>query len=148
MQLEGSIPTKCPPGQVVDLLNDPQVLARVAPAGCVIGEKTGDTVAFVIQRKVGPVALNLPGTMKVTQKPGSADCLMEVNASHLIGGRASVTLNLTPRRDAEGQQSLHWAGVLETHGLAAHLIEGRSAQVAKVLKNMFIGLRKRAEASS
>ena len=145
MQLEGTMPTKCPPGKVVENLRDPQILAQVVPDGCLIGEKVGDTINFVIQRKVGPVHFKLPGTMTVTQKPGSDAYVMEINASHLIGGRANVTLNLTPERDAAGRQSLNWLGTLEAHGLASHLIEDRKAKIGNVLKNLFVKLRSQAE---
>jgi carbon monoxide dehydrogenase subunit G len=145
MQLEGTMPTKCPPGKVVENLRDPQILSLMVPEGCHIGEKVGDTINFVIQRKVGPISFKMPGTMTVTQKPGADAYVMELNASHLIGGKANVTLNLTPERDAAGQQSLHWLGTLEAHGLAAHLIEERTAKIGNVLKNLFVRLRKQAE---
>lgn len=146
MQLEGMMQTKCPPERLVEHLSDPQLLSLMVPDGCLIGEKVGNTIAFVIRRKVGPVNLKMPGEMTVRKKADSDAYLMEVNASHLIAGRASVWLDLTPQRDEAGQQSLRWSGMLEAHGLAARLIEDRAAQVGNMLKNLFLRLRKQAEA--
>lgn len=147
MQMEGMIPHKCPPEKLVEHLSDPQLLSLMVPQGCQIGEKAGNTIAFVIRRKVGPINLKMPGEMTVRKKPDSADYVMEVNASHLIGGRASVWLDLIPQKDEAGQQSLRWSGRLEAHGLAARLLESRTAQVGTMLKNLFVRLRKQAEAA-
>lgn len=148
MQLDGTMPTNCPPEKVVELLSDPAALRLMVPEGCLVGAKTGDTIAFNIQRKVGPINLKMAGDLTVTKKPDAEGYTMELNAGHLIAGRASVLLDLIPQPASSGQAALNWTGRLEAHGLTSRLIEERGAQVGTILRNLFDRLRLQAEAQA
>lgn len=145
MQLSGMILMKCPPEQLVTLLADPNALQKMVPQGCEIGSKTGDTIAFVLRRKVGPINLTMNGELAVRLKSDGQTYVMELKAGHMIAGRVKALLDLTPNTAATGKNRLSWSGTLESHGLAARLVEERSDQVQKILSNLFIRLRDQAE---
>ena len=145
MQLVGMILTNCPPDQVVHLLSDPVVLQKVAPKGCAIGTKAGETVPFVMRRKVGPINLTMNGELTVRKTSDGATYAMELKAGHMIAGRVKLLLNLAPHPAATGKSSLNWIGTLEAHGLASRLVEERVDQVQTILTNLFQRLRTQAE---
>ena len=123
MELFGMILTKCSPEQVVQLLSDPEALQRIVPKGCTIGSKTDETIAFVLRRKVGPINLTLHGELMVRQNTDGLTYAMELRAKHVIAGWIKVLLDLDPHTAMTGKNRLNWTGTLESHGLAARLVE-------------------------
>lgn len=139
MQIDGMIRTTCPPEKVVALLADPEALARIVPEGCEVGAKTGESIAFVIRRKVGPITINLHGHLILHKKPEPGAYTLQIDASHLIGGKIKLMLEI-----AAGP-ALKWDGVLESHGLAGRLVEDRADSVQIGVKTLFQRLRQQAE---
>ncbi len=148
MQLEGMILTRCPAETIILLAADPAALQKIMPDGCEIGERSGETVPFLINRKIGPINLTMHGELTLRKKPGSPNYTMLLKASHLVAGRVNVVLDLAPRDAATGKNTLTWTGTLETHGLASRLVEERGDRVQTILSNMFKRLRDQAEGAA
>lgn len=144
MNLDGTIHTKCPPAEVALLLLSPQALRNIVPMGCEVGERAGDSVPFVLRRKVGPINLNMAGNLNLTPRGQGYTLVMQ--ASHMVAGRIKITLNLDPQ-SAGQENSLSWTGKLESQGLASRLLQERAGRVRMVVKNMFQNLRAQAEAA-
>lgn len=147
MQLDGMIITNCPPDSVAQLLGDAGVLGKVAPQGCSFGERVGDTIPFTVQRKIGVISLNLAGKLTLTKNPDSDTYVLYIEASHRIGGGVKITLDLAPKADAEGENSLVWNGTLRAHGLTSRIVKEQAPQAQTIMKNLFQRLRAQAEAA-
>jgi carbon monoxide dehydrogenase subunit G len=142
MQIDGMIRTACPPERVVALLADPAALAKVVPPGCEVGAKTGESIAFVIHRKVGPITMNLHGHLILHKMSDPGGYTLQIDASHLIGGKVKLLLDLAAQ---EEEKVLKWGGTLESHGLAARLINDRAGSVQVGIKTLFQRLRQQIE---
>lgn len=140
MKLDGMIPTKCPPADVARMLFVPSTLRKLLPVGCQIDERDGDTIPFVLRRTVGPVRLNMPGTLTMTERPDGSgfDLLME--ASHLVAGRIRITMLLQPGLGLGNLPRLKWQGQVESHGLAARLIADRTTKIKTAVTTAFVRL--------
>lgn len=145
MQLDGMIQTKCQPEQVVKLLLAPEALRALMPEGCEVGEKAGDSVPFVLRRKVGPINLSMTGSLTLKPLPDTVGHELEVVGSHIVAGRFKMTLRLLPNSQAAKVKGLSWTGKMDAHGLSSRLLEGRTARVHSVIKSMFVNLRNQAE---
>jgi carbon monoxide dehydrogenase subunit G len=145
MQLDGMIPTKCPPDQVVQLLLAPDALRELMPAGCEVGDRQDNSVPFVIRRKVGPIKLSMAGNLTLTPAANGKGYDLEILASHMVAGRIKIAMALLPEGKAGLVQRLSWNGQLEAHGLAARLIEGRGKRIRWFIENMFANLRDQIE---
>ena len=145
MQLDGTIPTKCPPEQVVLLLLDPGALRDLLPRGCEVGEREGDTVPFVIRRKVGPMRLSMSGNLTLTRAAEGPGYDLAISASHIVAGRLRVDLALVPDARQGAVKRLRWNGNLEVQGLAARLVDGRARHIKGIIEDLFANLRDRIE---
>lgn len=145
MQIDGMIRTTCPPERVVALLADPAALAKVVPPGCEMGAKTGESIAFVIHRKIGPISINLHGHLILHKRPEAGAYTLQIDASHLIGGRVKLLLDINALHAPGAENMVKWGGMLESHGLAARLIEDRAGSVQVGIKTLFQRLRQQAE---
>ena len=145
MQLDGMILTKCPPEQVVQLLLTPDAVRKLLPEGCEVGERKGDTVPFVILRRVGPIKLSMAGTLTLTPAADGQAYELVIQASHIVAGRVRVAMELMPDTQTGRSKRLRWNGNLDAHGLAARLVEGRRKRVRGAIENLFIGLRDQIE---
>lgn len=144
MRLDGTIRTTNAPESVIQQLADPAVLARIAPKGCEIGEKTGETVAFKITRKLGPIVLNLPGSISLHKKiDGRYQLIAE--ASHRIGGSVKVTLEVAGVKGPSGHPVIQWFGGVDAHGLVANVVAQQRSRSGDFVRNLFIRLRDAVE---
>lgn len=124
MQFEGSHTFSAPRQVLWDLLNDPEVLARITP-GIETLEATGpDQFQAVLHVKMGPINSSFNGTLQVVGKnePESYRLLIEVDGKigqikaeggvQLIGEGDETTINvqsgsqLTGRLASMGQRLL------------------------------------------
>ncbi len=140
MQLDGTIQTQCDPEKVVLLLLDPDALHKLAPVGLEIGKRNGDSLPFVIRRKVGPISLNLAGQLTLKARDGGHD--LTLAAAHMVAGKVKISLALSAAQDVQG---LHWDGMLESSGLTKRLIEERTERVRGIIFHLFEQLRDQAE---
>lgn len=145
MQLDGTIPTKCPPEQVVLQLLDPAALRDLMPEGCEVGERAGNSLPFVIRRKVGPIKLSMSGHLTLTRVGDGPSYDLVIFASHMVAGRVRVTMTLVPDARAGALKRLRWSGNLEAHGLAARLVDGRVKRIKGAIEGVFAHLRDRIE---
>ena len=144
MQLDGMIRTAKAPESIIEQLSNPEILARIAPRGCAIGEKAGETVAFRITRKLGPIALSLKGSLTLHRKDGGGYQVV-AEASHRIGGSAKVTLDVHGGTGPAGKPVIQWKGAVESHGLAARAVTEHGPRAAEFVKNLFLRLRDTVE---
>lgn len=145
MQLDGMIPTKCQPDQVAQLLLDPEALRILMPPGCEVGERVGDTVPFVIRRKVGPIKLSMAGHLTLTPAAEGAGYDLVILASHMVAGRVKIAMSVVPDARTAHAKRLRWNGNLDAHGLAARLVDGRGKRIRWVVESMFANLRDQIE---
>lgn len=145
MQLDGMIPTTCPPDQVAQLLLSPDALRQLLPAGCEVGEKMGDTLPFVIRHRVGPIKLSMSGSLKLSPAVDGTGFDLVIMASHLVAGRVRITMALVPEIRSAHAKRLRWTGNLDAQGLAGRLVEGRGKRVRGIIHSMFANLRDQIE---
>ena len=146
MKLNGSIPTQCPPENVVGLLRDPVALAKIAPDGFAFAEPASDTIPFTFRRRIGVILLNLSGQLTLRQMADRAESRVDIRAEHRIGGSVSIGLDVTPHSGPDGAQVLAWSGTMEASGLTARIVKQREAEAHKIVTTLFERLAEQAAA--
>ena len=144
MDVSGLIRSTCPPESLVSALCDARSLARLLPDGSTL-EKTGDgQYSFTVTKAVGPMRLTLPGKMTLTASGIGHNQLLTARASHLIGGKVELDLNLAI--DQHGEQThLAYSGTLNAAGLAGRVLREHRARANAMLKAALIRLKLHAE---
>jgi len=144
MQLSGMIRTTCPPARLVDLLSDPKVLAAMMPAGSDLRQTATGEFAFTIRKALGPLKFNMPGTLILTRLGDGHDRHMTAHASHLIGGKVDVTLDIKVT-DRPAVTIVNYEGELTATGLANRLLGENSERAQTALRGFFVRLKRQAE---
>lgn len=137
MKLQGSIPTACPPETVLNLLQDPITLGKIAPEGFVFAERSEQAVPFTFRRRIGVIMLNLAGQVSLRQTAGKGESHVAIQAEHRIGGGVSIGLDVTAQTGPDGVQTLAWSGTMEASGLTARIVKERAAEAHKIVMTMF-----------
>ena len=140
MNLEGSVVCAAPV-KLARALADPEVLAKIAPQGCVIGTKAGDTVPFKIVRHFGPLHVTMSCTLTLQKKSDAPGFDLLIKGSHLIGGKVTINLDLLPLLPQSGPRKLQWRGTMETSGLAHRLAQERSVRARALVKDLLLRVR-------
>ena len=140
MKLDGSLGCSAPL-KLARALADPEVLAKVAPAGCVIGAKVGDTIPFKIGRRFGPVHITLSCTLTLQTKADAPGFDLVIQGAHLIGGKVTIRLDLTPQLPPAGPRRLFWSGTMQASGLAGRLAEAQDAHGQAMVKQLMQRLK-------
>jgi carbon monoxide dehydrogenase subunit G len=146
MKLQGSIPTACPPEMVLNLLQDPITLGKIAPEGFVFAERSEQAVPFTFRRRIGVIMLNLAGRVSLRQTAGKGDSHVAIQAEHRIGGGVSIGLDVTAQTGPDGVQTLAWSGTMEASGLTARIVKERAAEAHKIVTTLFERLADQAVA--
>ena len=144
MKLNGSIGSAAPL-KLAHALTDPAVLAQIAPRGCEIGAKSGETIPIKLVRKFGPIHITLACKLTVEEKADVAGFDLVLHGAHLIGGKVTVRLDLATQGPATGPRRLAWSGELQSSGLAGRLIAEKQAEAQTMLKELFARVKRVVE---
>ena len=144
MQLTGMIRTTCPPDQLMALLDDPAVLALMMPGGSEIRQTSATGYAFVIRKAIGPLKLNMPGTLTLTPVGAGPDRHMTAHAAHLIGGKVDIDLNIR-LATLTGMTVLSYQGTMTATGLANRVLGEFEKRAQTGMRSVFLRLKQRAE---
>jgi carbon monoxide dehydrogenase subunit G len=137
MRLHGSIPSTCPPENLLHLLGDPTTLGKIAPEGFVFAESRADTVPFTFRRRIGVIVLNLAGQMTLLLTADKASGHIDIQADHRIGGGVSIGLDVVQKIGPDGRPVLAWTGVMTARGLTARIVKDRAAEADKIVQTLF-----------
>ena len=144
MQLSGQIRTTCPPEFLLRVLRDPNAMRQMLPAGSQLDQAGDGSFTFTLTKSVGPIRLNLPGTLTLTPTGEGHDHQMSVRASHMIAGKVTMGLHisLTP---VEAATRITYLGEVEATGLAGRILNEHSARANGVVKASLTRLKTYAE---
>jgi len=137
MRLHGSIPSTCPPENLLVLLGDPTTLGKIAPEGFVFAESRADTVPFTFRRRIGVIVLNLAGQMTLLLTADKASGHIDIQADHRIGGGVSIGLDVVQKIGPDGKPVLAWTGLMTARGLTARIVKDRAAEADKIVQTLF-----------
>jgi len=137
MRLHGSIPSTCPPENLLHLLGDPPTLGKIAPEGFVFAESRADTVPFTFRRRIGVIVLNLAGQMTLLLTADKASGHIDIQADHRIGGGVSIGLDVVQKIGPDGKPVLAWTGLMTARGLTARIVKDRAAEADKIVQTLF-----------
>ena len=96
-------------------------------------------------KAVGPIRLTLPGQMSLTPTGEGHNQGLTARASHLIGGKVELALNLIIDRH-DDLTRLAYSGTLNATGLAGRMLREHHVRVNALLKSALTRLRIHAEA--
>ena len=144
MQLSGMIRTICPPDQLLALLNDPAVLAKIMPGGAEITQTSATDYAVIIRKSFGPLKLNLSGTLGLTPIGSGYDRRLTAHATHAIAGKADIALTIRLTADT-GRTVLTYSGDLAATGLVGRLLGENGKRAQTSLRAIFLRLKTLAE---
>ena len=144
MEVSGLIRTTLPPDRLVSALGDARTLARLLPDGSKLDQIAEGRFSFSVTKAVGPIKLTLPGQMTLTPKGKGHDQTLTARASHLIGGKVDLDLDLTIEHHG-GHTRLAYSGELVATGLAGRVLREHRARANSALKAALTRLKMHAE---
>ncbi len=144
MQLSGMIRTTCPPDQLLALLNDPAVLARMIPGGSEITQTSATEYTITMRKSLGPLKLTMPGKLVLTPIGTGLDRHLAGHAGHLIAGKINIELDIHLTTEAD-QTVLTYAGDLVASGLVSRLLGENEKRAQISLRGVFMRLKNQAE---
>ncbi|MEO8244086.1 MAG: SRPBCC domain-containing protein [bacterium] len=144
MQLSGLIKTTCPPDFLVKVLQSPEVLQELIPEQSDLTQTAPGHFSFSFVKSFGRVKLTLPGTLNLEPLGTGSDRHLTAAASHLIGGKVKLQLDLT--FTTQGNVT-HWnyQGDVTASGLAGRVLRDNQKRVSMVLRTVLFGVKAKAE---
>ncbi len=133
MDVSGLIRTTCAPEVLVTALYDARFLAAVMPQGSRVDQTAEGAFTFSVTRNLGPIKLTLPGTMTIAQKGKRRAKSICVRASHIIGGKVDLDLDIRFEVSPDHTQ-LIYTGELAATGLAGRVLREYATRVNGALK--------------
>lgn len=122
MNIKGQIRINRPPQDILAVLHDLTAVERLFPVGSQIAQSAPGDYDFAIGKSFGPLRLNLPGKLTLTQIGAGPSQQLTVRAAHLVGGKLDFDLELTIQPVAEGS-NLSYAGQVQASGLAGRVLK-------------------------
>ena len=144
MQISGQIKTSCPPVFLLKVLNDPDAIIQLLPAGSKLVQSAPGTFAFTMSKSVGPIRLTLPGTLTITPLGKGHDQTLTVKAAHTMAGKVDLDLSIEISRE-DGVTRVGYHGELEATGLSGRILREHSARANSVVKAALTRLKLHAE---
>ncbi len=146
MKISGSVDFTASVQRAKSAIQRQEQLAHFLPKDAKLVARDDGGFDFTVQKDIGPVALRLPGVLRVTPGPDTDGVLFTAKASHILGGSADLVLSMAFSGDA-GRCSIHYDGTLDATGLAGRALGMAADKVQARLLATLQGFGRRMEKS-
>jgi len=134
MNIKGQIRINCPPQDILAVLHDLKAVERMFPVGSQVAQSARGDYDFTIAKSFGPLRLNLPGTMTLTQIGAGPSQQVTIRAAHLVGGKLDFDLEMTIEATDEGSQ-IGYSGQVQASGLAGRVLKDYGDRIPHAVRS-------------
>ena len=136
MRISGKYQLAASSQKIWQMLNDPQVLARITPGIQSLEEVAPDHYKAISEVKIGPVKGRFSGDLRITDKNPEKSSVVELNQQSKIGNaKARITMELHIIDDAHTE--IQYSGEAQVSGMLARMGQRLISGVVSTLAKQF-----------